>query len=582
MRRARLLVVLLAAAMAVASVAVSGVQAATETDWPQFHFDAAHTGHNPNETTLTASNVSGLNRLWTTALGPGGESSPAVAGGTVFVGADDANLYAVDAATGAVRWTAPTGAALTVSSPAVADGRVFIGSPDQKLYAFDAATGAQLWNTSTGAAVEAPPTVADGVVYAASDKLYALDPATGQVHWTADTGGPVAFSAPSVVGGKVYVGGFDTQTLQGVLGGFDATTGERLWTATTFGAIEGAPVVVGNRVYVASGFGIQAFDAATGATLWGVVLPSNAVNTPAVVDGVVYVAWEAGGVDALDAATGASIWSTTIRTRAESIDFSSPAVANGVLYVGSADAIGTAGKVWALDTTGGNVLWSAPVGGIVIGSLAVVNGRVYVNADKLYAFGLGDSIPPELQVPDDITAVTSDPAGAVVSFKVSATDNADPNPQVTCAPASGSTFPIEETTVTCTATDSAGNTASATFKVTVLRPLDIRVQLDRSGSVNPSTGVATVRGTVWCNRPIAVGLNGELKQTIAGRMVTSGFSIQADCAPPASAWTAKVIAANARYSGGPADASVAASACDQFSSCDFDAATQKITLRAKQ
>lgn len=62
MRRARLFVVLLAPAMAVASVAVSGVQAATQTDWPQFHFDAAHTGHNPNETTLTASNVSGLNR----------------------------------------------------------------------------------------------------------------------------------------------------------------------------------------------------------------------------------------------------------------------------------------------------------------------------------------------------------------------------------------------------------------------------------------------------------------------------------------------------------------------------------------
>jgi hypothetical protein len=55
MRRARLLVVLLAAAMVVASVTVSGVQAAAETDWPQFHFDAAHTGYNPNETTLTAS-----------------------------------------------------------------------------------------------------------------------------------------------------------------------------------------------------------------------------------------------------------------------------------------------------------------------------------------------------------------------------------------------------------------------------------------------------------------------------------------------------------------------------------------------
>jgi outer membrane protein assembly factor BamB len=135
--------------------------------------------------------------------------------------------------------------------------------------------------------------------------------------------------------------------------------------------------------------------------------------------------------------------------------------------------------VWAFDAAGGSVLWSTPVGGVVAGSVAVVNGRVYVSADKFYVFGLGDSISPELQVPDGVTAVTSDPAGAVVSFDVSATDNADPNPQITCAPASGSTFPIGETTVTCTATDGAGNTASATFKVTVLRPLDIGVQVDR-------------------------------------------------------------------------------------------------------
>lgn len=582
MRRTRPLLVILATALALASMTIANAAAAAETDWPQFHFDPAHTGHNPNETTLSASNVSGLNRQWTTALGPGSESSPAVVGGTVFVGADDANLYAVDAATGAVRWTAPTGAAINLSSPAVADGRVFIGSLDQKVYGFDASTDAQLWNASTEAVVQAPPTVANGVLYAASDKLYAFEPATGQVLWTADTGGPVLFSAPTVVGGKVYVGGFNTEFLHGVLRAFDATTGDLLWTAMTFGAIEGAPVVVGDAVYLASGFGIQAFDASTGATLWELVLESNALNTPAVVGGVVYVASQSGRVYALNAATGAIEWSTSISTRSETIEFSSPAVANGVLYVGSSDAIGTAGLAWAFDAATGSVLWSAPVGGVVRASLAVVNGRVYVSADRLYTFALGDSIPPEITVPGDITTVTSDPAGAVVSFDVSATDNADPNPQVACDPASGSTFPIGETTVTCTATDSAGNTATATFKVTVLRALDIQVQIDRSGSVDPSTGVATVRGTVSCNRATSVGISGELRQTFANRVVISGFfSTQADCAPPASAWSASVTASNGRYGGGAADASVAASACDPFS-CDFDTATRRIILRGKQ
>jgi outer membrane protein assembly factor BamB len=582
MRRPRHLLVLLATALAAASLAIPSAAAAPETDWPQFHFDPAHTGLNPDETILTASNVSGLNRQWTTAIGPGSESSPAVVGDTVFVGADDANLYAIDAATGAVRWTAATGAAINLSSPAVADGRVFIGSLDQKVYAFDAATGTQLWSASTDAVVEAPPTVANGVVYAASDKLYAFEPATGQVLWTADTGGPVLFSAPTVVGGKVYVAGFNPEFIEGILRAFDATTGDLLWTVTTVGAIEGAPVVVGNAVYVASQLAIHAFDASTGATLWERALESNTLNTPAVVDGVVYVGLQGGLVHALNAATGAIVWTTNIQTRGETIEFSSPAVANGVVYFGSSDAIGTAGLAWALDAATGGVLWSAPVGGVVRASLAVVNGRVYVSADRLYTFGLGDSIPPELHVPGDITTVTSDPAGAVVSFDVSATDNVDPNPQVTCDPASGSTFPIGETTVTCTATDSAGNTATATFKVTVLTALDISVQIDRSGSVNPSTGVATVRGTVSCNRATSVAVSGELRQTFANRVVIQGFFFtQADCAPPTSAWSATVTASNGRYGGGPANVSVSANACDPFS-CDFDTAAREIILRSKR
>jgi outer membrane protein assembly factor BamB len=44
-------------------------------------------------------------------------SSPAVAGGVVFVGSTDGNLYAIDAATGAERWKFATQGRV-VSSPA--------------------------------------------------------------------------------------------------------------------------------------------------------------------------------------------------------------------------------------------------------------------------------------------------------------------------------------------------------------------------------------------------------------------------------------------------------------------------------
>ncbi len=79
-----------------------------------------------------------------------------------------------------------------------------------------------------------------------------------------------------------------------------------------------------------------------------------------------------------------------------------------------------------------------------------------------------DTTPPVLVgLPVDMTAFTPG-TSAVVSYATpTATDDTDPDPQVACAPASGSTFALGDTTVTCTATDAAGNTSQGTFVVTV-------------------------------------------------------------------------------------------------------------------
>jgi hypothetical protein len=91
------------------------------------------------------------------------------------------------------------------------------------------------------------------------------------------------------------------------------------------------------------------------------------------------------------------------------------------------------------------------------------------HSSKTFHVTVTDTSAPTLHnVPSDITAEATSSAGAVVTYtNPTATDPVDPNPTVSCSPASGSTFPLGTTTVTCTATDSAGNHSSASFHVTV-------------------------------------------------------------------------------------------------------------------
>ena len=134
----------------------SGLTALTlflvQTDWAQFRFGPHHTGHNPYENVLTSSNVSALTRDWSYTTGSEIQSSPAVAGGLVYVGSADHKLYALDAVTGARKWSYTTGGPITYSSPAVANGVVYVGSfyGDDKLYALDAVTRALKWSYTTG------------------------------------------------------------------------------------------------------------------------------------------------------------------------------------------------------------------------------------------------------------------------------------------------------------------------------------------------------------------------------------------------------------------------------------------------
>jgi len=89
------------------------------------------------------------------------------------------------------------------------------------------------------------------------------------------------------------------------------------------------------------------------------------------------------------------------------------------------------------------------------------------SASGTFPVAVVDTTPPAITVPDDIVVEATGSSGATVAFEVTVSDAADPTVAVSCDPASGSTFPVGETTVDCSATDVYGNGASASFSVTV-------------------------------------------------------------------------------------------------------------------
>src|SRR6185503_20023871 len=88
------------------------------------------------------------------------------------------------------------------------------------------------------------------------------------------------------------------------------------------------------------------------------------------------------------------------------------------------------------------------------------------SASCTIAVTVADVTPPVITTPAPVAEAAS-AAGAVVHFTVTAVDAVDPNPTLTCTPASDSLFALGTTQVSCTARDASNNASTATFNVVV-------------------------------------------------------------------------------------------------------------------
>jgi Tol biopolymer transport system component/DNA-binding SARP family transcriptional activator len=80
----------------------------------------------------------------------------------------------------------------------------------------------------------------------------------------------------------------------------------------------------------------------------------------------------------------------------------------------------------------------------------------------------GPDTAPILYLPTDVTEVAADASGATVNYTATAKDDLDGSVPVECSPDAGSLFSIGSTTVSCSATDAAGNQSTGSFQVKVV------------------------------------------------------------------------------------------------------------------
>ena len=121
-------------------------------------------------------------------------------------------------------------------------------------------------------------------------------------------------------------------------------------------------------------------------------------------------------------------------------------------------------------------------------------GNFELNISGFPGVLIGD--PPVIACPSNITANNAPgTCGAVVNFSGVAFDTEDGNisSSIIATPASGTVFPVGDTTVTMSVTDSDGNTSTCDFLVTIVdNEVPVAACQDLTVDLDPTTGIATV------------------------------------------------------------------------------------------
>jgi len=307
---------------------------------------------------------------------------------------------------GKVQWSFSMGSLKSFySSPAVVGNRVYaIGSnyvppisDSGAIYCLDADSGEVIWQFQADryrASFSSPSiagkylVVGEGLHWTQDSRIFCIDlersakAGRGVKAWSFRTGSHVE-SSPCIYDGKVYVGAGDDGFYCLQLAGDGQGNAVVVWhvEGEDYPDCEPSPAVRDGKVYFGLGKGGKAvvcLDAATGKQLWRRAAPYPVFASPAVADGKVVVGMGAGNYVNSAEEIAANVRRDLLR-QGKTPEQAAEATAD----------ITPAGRVWCLDANTGKIIWSfEDIDRTVLGSPAIADGMVYVGSRDKYLYCL--------------------------------------------------------------------------------------------------------------------------------------------------------------------------------------------------
>lgn len=298
--------------------------------------------------------------LWGRSVGDGvgdyfSRIKPIVAYNKVYSASRMGDVVAFDKESGKKVWSADLGdindersfwdnrvSALVAGGPIAGLDKIFLGTENGDIFALDAATGELVWQAKIKGEIITPPAIDAGilVVNSASGLMKAFDANTGEELWKVEQDVPAltlrGISTPVIASGGVLVG-----SGKGEVGVYILEKGQAGWTTEVGEAtgstelervidVDSAPVVFGDKIYAISARGnLVAIELQSGRILWK--RQYSSYRQIAVYRNDIFITNTSGHVYALNRVNGIERWSNLELTNR---GVTGPVVVNKYVVVG--------------------------------------------------------------------------------------------------------------------------------------------------------------------------------------------------------------------------------------------------------